>query len=166
MHPKKLKPQTLFRWMRTFDMNMTLLFQQLGLLKERSESEDMKESSPFKDILATMERPPDHLPPARSADYHSTKKSFFQNFTRKPSFKQLGRSSSDTTAPSGVEPRSPAHGKLTSPTHSPGAELAGVFWDNFPFNGTHNSANVFSTPIGLETAAGQELNMSGYLEIG
>lgn len=93
---------------------------QLGLLKERSESEDMKESSPFKDILATMERPPDHLPPARSADYHSTKKSFFQNFTRKPSFKQLGRSSSDTTAPSGVEPRSPAHGKLTSPTHSPG----------------------------------------------
>jgi len=93
---------------------------QLGLLKERNEGEESKESSPFKDILATMERPPD-LPPSRSADYHTTKKSFFQNFTRKPSFKQLVRSSSDGTAPPGAEPRSPPHSnKASSPTNSPG----------------------------------------------
>jgi len=100
---------------------------QLGLLKERSESDESKESSPFKDILATMERPPDQ-PPSRSADY-CTKKSFFQNFTRKPSFKQLVRSSSDgtdmspksphtttTTTNSTPHSKSPSH--KTSPSHS------------------------------------------------
>merc|ERR550517_100382 len=93
---------------------------QLGLLKERSESEESKESSPFKDILATMERPPDQ-PPSRSADY-CTKKSFFQNFTRKPSFKQLVRSSSDGTdttgQPNGSSPHSKSPSHKTSPSHS------------------------------------------------
>ena len=92
-----------------------------------------------------MERPPDQ-PPSRSADY-CTKKSFFQvnfardcflptlrlyhfqNFTRKPSFKQLVRSSSDgtdmspksphtttTTTNSTPHSKSPSH--KTSPSHS------------------------------------------------
>ena len=52
---------------------------QVGLLKENSE--ESKESSPFKDILATMERPPELTSP-QSADYIG-KKSFFQNFSRK-----------------------------------------------------------------------------------
>ena len=93
----------------------------------------------LKDILATMERPPDQ-PPSRSADY-CTKKSFFQvniargcffahieyiyhfqNFTRKPSFKQLVRSSSDgtdtTAAPNGSSPHSKSPSHKTSPSHS------------------------------------------------
>ena len=90
-----------------------------------------------KDILATMERPPD-LPPSRSADY-CTKKSFFQvlmmmmmmsrlaltirylqNFTRKPSFKQLVRSSSDgtDTPTNGSSPHSKSPSHKTSPSHS------------------------------------------------
>ena len=105
-----------------------------------------KQPAHSKDILATMERPPDQ-PPSRSADY-CTKKSFFQvnfarecsfvptlrifhfqNFTRKPSFKQLVRSSSDgtdmspksphtttTTTNSTPHSKSPSH--KTSPSHS------------------------------------------------
>merc|ERR1719334_2567834 len=97
---------------------------QLGLLKEGCEGEgdSTKEGSPFKDILATMERPAE-VGPIRSADY-VTKKSFFQNFTRKPSFKQLVRSSSDGTPPTamGVEQRSPPPNKpFSSPTHGQGS---------------------------------------------
>ena len=48
----------------------------------------MKEGSPYRDLLATMERPPDPatLTCPRSADYNA-KKSFFPSFARKPSFK-------------------------------------------------------------------------------
>merc|ERR1719384_1521849 len=79
----------------------------VGLLKENSEDSSSKESSPFKDILSTMERPPELTSP-QSADYIG-KKSFFQNFTRKTSFK-LVRSSSDQTP----DPR--AHMEARSPT--------------------------------------------------
>ena len=54
---------------------------QVGLLKENSEDSSSKESSPFKDILSTMERPPELTSP-QSADYIG-KKSFFPNFGRK-----------------------------------------------------------------------------------
>jgi len=68
----------------------------VGLLKSSNSEESSKESSPFKDILSTMERPPEReLTSPQSADYIG-KKSFFQNLTRKTSFK-LVRSSSDQT---------------------------------------------------------------------
>ena len=54
---------------------------QVGLLKENSEDSSSKESSPFKDILSTMERPPELTSP-QSADYIG-KKSFFPNIGRK-----------------------------------------------------------------------------------
>ena len=56
-------------------------YSQVGLLKENNSEDSSKESSPFKDILSTMERPPELTSP-QSADYIG-KKSFFQNFTRK-----------------------------------------------------------------------------------
>lgn len=89
----------------------------LGLLRDRGTPEESKESSPFKDILATMERPPDLATPM-SAGY-SARQSFFHNFARKPSFKLVRSSSDRTPSPTGVEPRSPPPSK-PSPTHSQG----------------------------------------------
>jgi len=91
----------------------------IGLLKEKDPDESSKESSPFKDIFATMERPPDISTP-RSADFYS-KKSFFQNFTRKASFKLVRSSSDRTPSPTRMEPKSPPPSKpFSSPTHSQG----------------------------------------------
>ena len=92
---------------------------QIGLLKEKAPDESSKESSPFKDIFATMERPPDISTP-RSADFYS-KKSFFQNFTRKASFKLVRSSSDRTPSPTRMETKSPPPSKpFSSPTHSQG----------------------------------------------
>jgi len=91
----------------------------IGLLKEKDPDESSKESSPFKDIFATMERPPDISTP-RSADFYS-KKSFFQNFTRKASFKLVRSSSDRTPSPTRMETKSPPPSKpFSSPTHSQG----------------------------------------------
>jgi len=91
----------------------------IGLLKEKAPDESSKESSPFKDIFATMERPPDISTP-RSADFYS-KKSFFQNFTRKASFKLVRSSSDRTPSPTRMETKSPPPSKpFSSPTHSQG----------------------------------------------
>jgi len=91
----------------------------VGLLKEKAPDESSKESSPFKDIFATMERPPEISTP-RSADFYG-KKSFFQNFTRKASFKLVRSSSDRTPSPTSMEPRSPPPSKpFASPTHSQG----------------------------------------------
>ena len=62
---------------------------QLGLLKERCTPEDsVKESSPYRDIFASLDKPPE---PPKSADYVAKKSSFFPSFARKPSFKGLVR---------------------------------------------------------------------------
>ena len=50
--------------------NLHFFSLQVGLLKENSAEDSSKESSPFKDILATMERPPDGRMEPKSADYY------------------------------------------------------------------------------------------------
>jgi len=92
----------------------------IGLLREKSTPDESKESSPYRDILATLERPLDISMP-KSADYNA-KKSFFPSFARKPSFKQLVRSSSDRTpSPTGMDPKSPPlPPSKPSPTNSQG----------------------------------------------
>ncbi|XP_023328220.1 uncharacterized protein LOC111701257 [Eurytemora carolleeae] len=77
----------------------------IGLLKEKPTPDESKDSSPFRDILATMERPLEFNSP-KSADY-CAKKSFFPNFARKPSFKLVRSSSDRTPSPPGVDPWSP-----------------------------------------------------------
>ena len=60
-------------------------------MKAHSSEESSKESSPFKDILSTMERPPipdihdREITSPMSADYIN-KKSFFHNLTKKPRY--------------------------------------------------------------------------------
>ena len=96
-----------------------VIWLQVGLLIEKSPDESSKESSPFKDIFATMERPADISTP-RSADFYG-KKSFFQNFTRKASLKLLRSSSHRMPSPTSMELKSPPPSKpFSSPTHSQG----------------------------------------------
>jgi len=110
--------QQLQRARREFTQNITAHYREksrssVGLLKENTPDGEVKESSPFKDILATMERPPEA---PKSADY-VVKKSFFQNFARKPSFKLVRSSSDRTPSPTRLDPTSPTSSKTTSPTH-------------------------------------------------
>jgi len=102
---------------------------QMGLLKtpedeeipeENDENNHNKDASPFKDLMATLEKPADLTAhpgthpvslfqhhtnvtsPPRSADYYSKKTTFFQNLTRnRPNFRMPRSSSMRTPSPPG-----------------------------------------------------------------
>eukprot|EP00095_Tigriopus_kingsejongensis_P002735 maker-scaffold226_size249562-snap-gene-1.19 protein:Tk02735 transcript:maker-scaffold226_size249562-snap-gene-1.19-mRNA-1 annotation:"tbc1 domain family member 2b-like" len=94
----------------------------VGLLKEQTPEEDvaLKESSPFKDIMHTLERPSfDFASPPKSADYYK-KTSFFQSFTKnKPNFRLPRSASMRTPSPPPGDQRSPPPSKpMCSPSTS------------------------------------------------
>ena len=95
---------------------------QVGLLKEKTPEDEstLKESSPFKEIMQTLDRPHyDFTSPPKSADYYK-KTSFFQSFTRnKPNFRLPRSASMRTPSPPPGDQRSPPPSKpLSSPSTS------------------------------------------------
>lgn len=105
-----------------------------GLPGDGTSKEEGKEMSPFKDLMATLEKPSDMtaypanaaalhyhhhhhsnvISPPKSADYCSKKTSFFQSFTRnRPNFR-LPRSSSMRTP----SPPASTHSGMLSPPHN------------------------------------------------
>ncbi len=77
---------------------------QVGLLREKTPDEDVSptqhpsSSSPFREVMQTLERPDtaDFTSPPKSADYYKKTAGFFQSFRNKPNFR-LPRSASMRT---------------------------------------------------------------------
>ncbi|XP_059091006.1 TBC1 domain family member 2B-like isoform X2 [Tigriopus californicus] len=102
--------------------NRNSFHSQVGLLKEKTPEEEftLKESSPFKEIMHTLDRPCfDYTSPPKSADYYK-KTSFFQSFAKnKPNFRLPRSASMRTPSPPPGDQRSPPPSKpLSSPSTS------------------------------------------------